>query len=156
MDVRNLLTAKTKARFDALEPAHRETFGMVLAEIGAAIARDVMPPLPREGIQLGAGTPRRRQPWRSRLTPNQTILAVRMLVKCAPIVTVAAEARCDASGVAAVASEYASQIESMKDQTGAALDRSMASLHRQMLHRWQAAGNSIDSQPESPAVAVVE
>lgn len=158
----DFLSPETRASVDTLGADQRAVLASVLKSIAESLAslsdgllRDE--PWPEEpaltnpqAIVLNPEKPRRHAPWRSVLTPNQTIFVLRMLVDGEPAVTIAAQARCAKTSVAEVASEYATQIAALKGEDAQEQERHFASLHRQMLHRWQAAGNSIDYQPEAP------
>lgn len=158
----DFLSPEARASVDALGDDQRAALALVLKSIAESLARlsDGLlrdEPWPEEpaltnpqAMVLNPDRPRRHAPWRSVLTPNQTMVVLRMLVDGEPTVTIAAQAHCAKTGVAEVASEYATQIAALKGESPEERERHFASLHRQMLHRWQAAGNSINYQPEVP------
>lgn len=156
------LNPDARAMLDALSDAQRAALAAVLKGIAhdlSALAECLThdepwpeePPMTNpQAPVLHPEKPRRHEPWRSQLTPNQTMIALRLLVGEQPTVSIAAQARCTKAAVTTVASEYARQIDAMRNDPPEKREATLTSLHRQMLHRWQAAGHSIDHQPEVP------
>lgn len=91
--------------------------------------------------------------WSARYTPNQCRLVVQMLADGAHKTTIAANARVTPGTVHDIAKAYRTQLEQMERMTSEKRDHYLASLYRQMLARWVAAGNEPGVQPEPPVPA---
>lgn len=95
-----------------------------------------------------------REPWAGKLTPNQTLLVVRLLAEGAAEVTAAAHANCSAQAVSDVVRRYEPEIRSIGACRPEERRSALASLYRDMLLQWEAAGRDPAYQPEEPPPAM--
>ena len=89
-------------------------------------------------------------PWKALYTPNKCLLAIRMLAEGSAQVSVAAGTGLEKITVGDINKQYREQIELAADMGDDDRERFLASMYRQMLARWKAAGNDPAVQPDGP------
>lgn len=88
-------------------------------------------------------------PWSLACTPNQAMLIIQLVVLGEVDVTIAVQARTDKAMVDEVEKAYSDQIGLAREMSESDRERFYASIHRQMLARWERAGHDPKSQPET-------
>lgn len=89
-------------------------------------------------------------PWKASYTPDKCLLAIRMLAEGSAAVTVAAGTGLEKITVSDINKQYRTQIEHASEMDDFDRERFFASMYRQFISRWVAAGNEAGVQPDGP------
>lgn len=89
-------------------------------------------------------------PWKASYTPDKCLLAIRMLAEGNATVSVAAGTGLEKITVSDIGKQYRTQIDLAAEMDDGDREQFFASMYRQFLARWKAAGNDPGFQPEVP------